>query len=488
MGAQESGAVENGDGLIVVETSKGLDFAAGEESGETLARSLERSSPWTKKQHDGVAPEASIEITNGVASMEIPDEIFDESELLWKSYVVGYFIGDAPHVGSIHATVNRIWASPKGGSKIDVQFIKKNTVLFRIENSQMRASVVQRKHWHISDVPLVVNVWSPESALNPPDLSLMPMWVDLRGVPNNLYSHKGLRCLFKAAGKFVKLHPTTEKCVRLDVARVLVEVNLHQELVEKISFRDNAGTLREIGVAYPWLPPRCSVCRKWGHKGQDCVCKEVRILNKKTVAGSTFTPVPQTEDMVKRTEGNVIAGLMNDLEAITPHTAHNSLLTLRDDVLGGSEPGLQSAEKDLEPKKSMGQEELPAIQLSEPTTEAFPEVGGWETVHRKKHGLETEEDEVLVVSPSRFSPLQDIEEDIGEEEETVEGNATDGEEGEILENKTEGQRSQRTQATRGKKLVNGSVQKLSRTRVLRTKDLLHAGKQGVPKKSSIRKI
>lgn len=79
----------------------------------------------------------------------------------------------------------------------------------------------------------------------------MPLWVDLRGVPNNLYSHKGLRCLSKAAGKFVKLHPTTEKCVRLDVARVLVEVNLHQELVEKISFRDNAGTFREIGVAYP---------------------------------------------------------------------------------------------------------------------------------------------------------------------------------------------------------------------------------------------
>lgn len=180
---------------------------------------------------------------------------------------------------------------------------------------------------------------------------------------------------------------------------------------------------------------------------------------------------------------------MHDLEAITPHTAHNSLLTLRDDVLGGSEPGLQNEEKDLEPKKSMGQEEQPAIQLSEPTTEAFPEVGGWETVHSKKQGLETEEDEVLVVSPSRFSPLQDIEEDIREEEETVEEeNATEGEEGEILENKTEGQRPQSIQATRGKKSVTGSAQKLSRTRVLRTKDLLHAGKQGVSKKSSVRKI
>ncbi|KAH0903258.1 hypothetical protein HID58_042761, partial [Brassica napus] len=41
-------------------------------------------------------------------------------------------------VGSIHATVNRIWTAPKAGSKIDVQFIAKNTVLFRIENDQMR--------------------------------------------------------------------------------------------------------------------------------------------------------------------------------------------------------------------------------------------------------------------------------------------------------------------------------------------------------------
>ncbi|KAF3498632.1 hypothetical protein DY000_02053380 [Brassica cretica] len=100
LGAQESGVVENGDGQTVVETSKGLDFAAGEESGATLARSMERSSPWKKKQHDGVVPEASIEITNGVSSMEIPNEIFDEAELLWTSYVVGYFIGDVPHVGA----------------------------------------------------------------------------------------------------------------------------------------------------------------------------------------------------------------------------------------------------------------------------------------------------------------------------------------------------------------------------------------------------
>lgn len=70
---------------------------------------------------------------------------------------MGYFIGDAPHVGSIHATVNHIWSSFKAGSKIDMHFIEKNTVLFRIENSQMRDRVLKKKYWHIAD-PLVVNV------------------------------------------------------------------------------------------------------------------------------------------------------------------------------------------------------------------------------------------------------------------------------------------------------------------------------------------
>ena len=71
--------------------------------------------------------------------------------------MVGYFTGDAPHVGSIHTTVNRLWSSPKMGSKIDVQFLEKNTVLFWIENPQMRARVIQRRYWHIADIPLVVN-------------------------------------------------------------------------------------------------------------------------------------------------------------------------------------------------------------------------------------------------------------------------------------------------------------------------------------------
>lgn len=93
-------------------------------------------SPWMKPPHVEAPPPPDP--VDGVVSLTIPAEILADPNPLWRCYVVGYFIGDAPHIGSIHATVNRLWSSSKMRSKIDVQFLEKNIVLFRIENPQMR--------------------------------------------------------------------------------------------------------------------------------------------------------------------------------------------------------------------------------------------------------------------------------------------------------------------------------------------------------------
>lgn len=83
-------------------------------------------------------------------------EIMSDSNPLWKCYIVGYSIGDALRIGSIHATVNRIWLSTKIGPNFEVPFIEKNTLLFRRECLDERR-VLQRKSWHVADVLFVVN-------------------------------------------------------------------------------------------------------------------------------------------------------------------------------------------------------------------------------------------------------------------------------------------------------------------------------------------
>lgn len=178
----------------------------------------------------------------------------------------------------IHATVNKISSVPGSKRKIDVQFIGKDKVLFRTENEDLRNMVINRRYWHILDVPLVLNEWSPETAASPLDLTAMHLWVDLKAVPSHLFSQVGLKTLASPVGRFVKLHPQTERCTRLELARVLIEVNLHKPLVETIKFEDKNGEKIKVGVVYLCLPARCSRCFKWGHKTLECQSKDV-VLN-----------------------------------------------------------------------------------------------------------------------------------------------------------------------------------------------------------------
>ena len=346
-------------------------------------------SPWGKTQ--AVEPSQPSEAVNGEVSIQIPDEILADPLPLWRCYVVGYFIGDAPHVGSIHATVNRIWSTPKMGTKIDVQFLDKTTVLFRIENPQMRTRVIQRCYWHIADIPLVVNEWSPETALQPPDLSAMPIWIDLKGVPSLLFSHKALKCLSQAAGNFVKLHPHTEKCTRLDVARILVEVNLNKPLVEKISCLDRDGKGVLIEVLYPWLPPKCNICNRWGHLGSSCKSKMISVMQKskevaleKGTLDADKTGEGSARDDLKNTKRNVVQELLHELEGIP--------LTCGNNDVGGVK------RKDLE----VGDTSI--TDRSEQRKEEWALVGRPDSAEKRNLVGEGHKSDVLI-SPSRFSIL-----------------------------------------------------------------------------------
>ncbi|KAL0716000.1 hypothetical protein Bca4012_065322 [Brassica carinata] len=174
-----------------------------------------------------------VVMQEGVAVVDLPEEVTLDSKPLWESYVVGHFIDDAPHIGKVCATVNRLWTTKEKPSMIDAQFIAPKTALFRIEDQQMKNRVLRRHFWHIADVPLVVQEWTPDTESTKPDLTATPLCVDLKGVPGHLFSHVGLTLFGDTIGKTAKLHPNTVRCTRLDVARLLVVMNLENPLPEK---------------------------------------------------------------------------------------------------------------------------------------------------------------------------------------------------------------------------------------------------------------
>ena len=63
--------------------------------------------------------------------------------------------------------------------------------------------------------------------------------MDLQGVPDHLFSHNGLTFFGDTIGRKMKLHPNMERCVRLDVARLLVVMNLEEPLPASIKLREH---------------------------------------------------------------------------------------------------------------------------------------------------------------------------------------------------------------------------------------------------------
>ncbi|CAF1916857.1 BnaCnng38950D [Brassica napus] len=241
-----------------------------------------------------LAKERITQLEAKATSLEsVPMEVFEDSDPLWRAFAVGYFVSDTPHVGSFHAMVNRIWTFPGFKGKIDVQFIAKDIVIFRIENEALH------------------NRWSPKTPA-----TLPPLWVDLKSVPSHLFSQVGLKALSKPVGSFIKLHPQMEKCTRLNLARVLIETNLHKPLIEVIKFADRDGSQVKVEVTYPCLPSRCSVCSKWGHKTKECVSRDVVILSKEKEITERIVEEGSKSKTGSDNSKEVVDGLLQELEAL----------------------------------------------------------------------------------------------------------------------------------------------------------------------------
>lgn len=84
------------------------------------------------------------DLQGGVASVDLPEALLSNSKPLWSAYIVGHFMGDAPHISKVHAIVNKIWSFLDRPTKIDAQFISPKTVMFRIDSLQLKDIVLKR--------------------------------------------------------------------------------------------------------------------------------------------------------------------------------------------------------------------------------------------------------------------------------------------------------------------------------------------------------
>lgn len=186
--------------------------------------------------------------------------------------MIAKFLETTPHIAKVHMILNKIWAFGDKSQKLDVHSVDETTMRIRIENVMVRDKVVRRGMWNIAGVPMIVSKWAPEE--DKKQANLIPLWVHLKNFPLSMYSWEGLSFMTSAVGIPDRLHPDTLACKDMDVAKIFVKADLTKEMPKRITYTIQ-GEEVTVDYAFPWLPPKCISCGKWGHYETFC------SLNKK---------------------------------------------------------------------------------------------------------------------------------------------------------------------------------------------------------------
>lgn len=221
------------------------------------------------------------------AAVAIPFEAVEEVKSRFSNTLYGFFIGKRLAFPLVENYVKNTWA--KYGLK-RVQ-LHDDFFLFQFENKDGMDKVLEDGPWLIRTVPLILNVWSPNTDLKKAEVKKAPVWIKLHHVPIVAYSEIGLSLITTQLGKPIMLDSyTSSMCLsswgKSTYARALIEVSAENELLDSLVIaipidKDNGHTLATIDVEYEWNPPRCATCKIFDHHSDKCpkLVKDQPVVN-----------------------------------------------------------------------------------------------------------------------------------------------------------------------------------------------------------------
>ncbi|GJW76392.1 retrotransposon protein, putative, ty1-copia subclass [Tanacetum coccineum] len=203
-----------------------------------------------------------------------------------------------------------------------------STELFSFQSSSMEGldAMLENGPWFIRNHPLISKKWHPDENLLKEDVSIIPVWVKLHGVPVTAFSEDGLSTIVTKLGTPLMLDfYTSDMCMqswgRSSYARVMIELrsnveyasckvfgHIHEEC-PKNTCAGEKKTLRK-----PSQTSRCvPVGLKMGFKPQ----KEYRPVPKKPTASSSGNKKKGVKPTIEVSNSNpfeVLNSIDNDVE------------------------------------------------------------------------------------------------------------------------------------------------------------------------------
>ncbi|KAI4390192.1 hypothetical protein MLD38_002329 [Melastoma candidum] len=144
-------------------------------------------------------------------------------------------------------------------------------ILLKFENEIMLDRILDRSDWHVAGCPILLRKWSVGIQLSDQELRTVPCWVQLSGIPLELWHKEGFIYLASVLGVPLKVDGRSGRMANIGTARIQVSCSAVKEMKRKIEVEGEDGTSIEIDVHYENIPLRCKECQVFGHSDSQCL-------------------------------------------------------------------------------------------------------------------------------------------------------------------------------------------------------------------------
>ncbi|KAL0873449.1 hypothetical protein Bca101_023154 [Brassica carinata] len=269
-------------------------------------------------------------LLDGTPQVTIPSKVLRLGPENKEEYIMGQFHRcSSPPGGLIHAVLNRLWGRE---CRITCKKLGDSSFLFHIPHENTRKWVIQRGVWHVDDCLLFVAPWSPASSLKIPEISTLPVWVNLKNIPDSCFSRLGISHIASGLGEPMLTHKPRLDPTSMGEAKILVEVELDKSFPKLIALDDKQGNIYMVDVEYTWIPSACERCGALGHKEKRCLLPSKPQDPAPAKAHVTNEEVPLVEiDKLLQNSFETLPGALDNSSLTTAHQAHkittNSFVT-----------------------------------------------------------------------------------------------------------------------------------------------------------------
>lgn len=194
--------------------------------------------------------------------------VIDEKDIkgeveYWTNSVVVYVLGANLPYHVMAGFLNRIWKAVGIDKVIQVQ---KGVFLVRFQSREQQDAVLQIGMTNFDHKPVIISPWSPDLPLYRADVQSVVVWVQLPGLPLKYWMPEVLGRLTSQVGLPMMPDNLTRQRDKGQFARVLVHMDIKEQVKHKVYYKDKKGRLIHQPVTYEWMHAKCSICNGYGHE------------------------------------------------------------------------------------------------------------------------------------------------------------------------------------------------------------------------------